>query len=616
MLTDRALRVAFITVCLVLVGARAAEADDAGIRATLEHEIPGLMRASHTTGLSIALVDGQRTVWTQGFGYADRAAGRRVTTDTLFHIGSTSKTMTALAVMQLVESGKVDLDAPLSRYVPQFRMRERFPGDVVTVRSVLDMHSGIPGDILNGLITLGRPYPGYRRYLLRVLADAYPERRVDTVEAYSNTSYALLQDLVEHVSGQDFVTYTHEHLFAPMGMATTTFDDTAVPDSVLSKGYDLRAGAGGRVRVVESPREYINGWATGSVVSSATEMAAYLKTLVGGGATPTGERILDQGTLAQMTVPQTDLPLDLTTYQVGLGWTVGDSGNAWMGPALHWNGGTTTFQTFFRWLPKLGLGAFVSSNTPGTVNNEIGMRALGLMVTAKTGRKPPEPARPARVVKRSTRVLARAAGRYASAPDGLWRLTARDGALLLSPLSAVPGLDTRAPVRLLPRADGWFAARQPSDHPLGGIWFKPRTVAGRHLLMAHYSTFSGPAANGAVAPFAQRLPAGYRIPAAWRARVGTYRATNIIPGSAPGAGFEQAPPVVRLTITHGVLEWNGTIEQPSGPRLAFAYGMSPSLARGTGDALVAAGDTLTRYGITYRRLRSAARCAPARCGLP
>ena len=136
--------------------------DYAGIRSTLSREIPKEMRATHTVGLSIALVDGGRTVWARGFGSADRAARVPVTADTLFHIGSTSKTLAAAAVMQLVEQGRVDLDTPLSRYVPQFKMLPRFPGSVVTVRSVLDMHSGIPGDIGNGMLTSGRPNPGFR----------------------------------------------------------------------------------------------------------------------------------------------------------------------------------------------------------------------------------------------------------------------------------------------------------------------------------------------------------------------------------------------------------------------------------------------------------------------
>jgi CubicO group peptidase (beta-lactamase class C family) len=85
-----------------------------------------------------------------------------VTAETLFQICSSSKTMAAATVMQLVEQRRVDLDAPLSRYVPEFSLLPRFPGSVITVRGVLDMHSGIAGDINNGLISVGGPDRGWR----------------------------------------------------------------------------------------------------------------------------------------------------------------------------------------------------------------------------------------------------------------------------------------------------------------------------------------------------------------------------------------------------------------------------------------------------------------------
>ncbi len=579
--------------------ARASESTDyAGVRATLTREIPKVMRASHTIGLSIALVDGQRTVWERGFGWADRGAHRRATAGTLFHIGSTSKTMTAAAVMQLVQQGRVDLNAPLSRYVPQFKLLRRFAGNRITVRSVLDMHSGIPGDDINGQITQGKPYPGFNRFLLRALARSYPERRVNTAYSYSNGGYVLLQNLVQNVTGQSFSTYTREHLFVPIGMRHTTFDDAAVPYSALSHGYRAVAAAGGGIRVLASPREYVNGWATGSVVSSATDMAAYVKTLIAGGVAPTGHRILAQRTLQDMITPQTRLPLDLTSFRVGLGWCVGDTGNLWMGPAVYWNGGTATFHTFFRWLPKLGVGVFVSANTPTTASDDIGLRALGLMVTANTGRTAPKPPRPARVVKVPARTLRHANGRYALSAGGVFLVAAKGGGLLLTAASSIPGLGRLSPLMLLPRADGWYVARHSAHNPLARRWFKPATVAGRRVLLAHYDYFSGPAPNGVVTTFAQELPSSYRIPQAWRTRIGTYRATNVIPGTPP----ELLPRSVKLTISHGVLEWNGVVENPNGPRLAFSYGLGPSVARGAGVALIPAGNTLRTLGVTYRKV--------------
>ena len=411
-LIGRVVAAAALAALAVPAVAMADESTDYGrVVATLSREIPQQMKAAHVVGLSIALVDGDRTVWARGFGWADRTGRMPVTADTLFHIGSATKTMTAAAVMQLVEQGRVDLDAPLSRYVPEFSLLPRFPGSVITVRSVLDMHSGIPTDIPNGLFTVGRPFPGYRDLLLEVLAREFPERPVNTAWAYSNSGFVLLQNLVENVTGQDFGAYLREHLFAPMGMASTIFGDASVPEAAMARGYEAVTGTDGAVRALERPRVYVNAGAAGSVVSTATDMAAYLKTIIARGAAP-GGRILTDSTVKEMITPQTRAPLDIAPFRQGLGWWVGDAPNAWMGKAAYWNGDAANFHTFLRWLPELGLGVFLSVNTttPVSVRGQLGVRALGLMVTAKTGRTAPSPPRPSRVVRVSARTLRRAAG--------------------------------------------------------------------------------------------------------------------------------------------------------------------------------------------------------------
>ena len=106
---------------------------------------------------------------------------------------------------------------------------------------------------------------------------------------------------------------------------------------------------------------------------------------------------------------------------------------------------------------------------------------------------------------------------------------------------------------------------------------------------------------------AEKIPSTYRIPAAWKARTGNYRAINIVPDSYPG----QLPPVLSLMIDDGVLLWggsdggvlSGTVLAPAGPRRAFTFGFAPGeVETGAGDAITAAGNTLTLLGLTYRRI--------------
>jgi hypothetical protein len=323
-------------------------------------------------------------------------------------------------------------------------------------------------------------------------------------------------------------------------------------------------------------------------------MAAYLKTLLAGGA-----GIVSDATLREMEQPQTHLPIDVAPFRAGLGWYVGDAPNAWMTRALYWDGDTPNYHTFLRWLPDLGLGVFVSVNTasPVDVRGEVGLRALGLMVTAKTGRTPPAPPRPARVVHASARRLARAAGTWASG-IGLDVIRASHGALRWTPAAQKPGATAYTK---LPRADGWYAARRPQPGDLiDEAWIRPTTVGGRRVLLIRFVGSSPPQGTSG---YAEKVPSSYRIPAAWQARAGAYKATNLLPRPYPGAVTTGL-----LTDNHGVLVWSkpdGTAKVlvPDGPNRAFTYGLSAlGVERGSGDLASASGDRVTLLGTTYRRV--------------
>jgi CubicO group peptidase (beta-lactamase class C family) len=226
-------------------GAATARTDYGPVKARLSRYIRSLMAENRTAGLAIALVDGPRVVWARGFGLADVAARKRATADTVFHIGSATKTFTAAAVMQLVERGLVDLDAPLSRYVPGFSLRKRFPGrNLITVRSVLDHHSGIPGTLPKGMITTGEPDPGYTDYMLRRLRSLQPTSRVNVVGAYDNSGYVLLGRLIERVTGLGLEAYAQRYLFGPMGMSSSNYDDRRAPAARLSRNYQATYSRG------------------------------------------------------------------------------------------------------------------------------------------------------------------------------------------------------------------------------------------------------------------------------------------------------------------------------------------------------------------------------------
>jgi hypothetical protein len=196
----------------------------------------------------------------------------------------------------------------------------------------------------------------------------------------------------------------------------------------------------------------------------------------------------------------------------------------------------------------------------------------------------------------STRTLRRAAGRYAT-DSGVDVVKASGRALRWTPASQPPGTP---PFRVLPRADGWYTPVRPRvASPEAAASIKPVTVAGLRLLLLRFNSqypYSG------VMAAAEKIPSTYRIPGAWKARVGRYRAINIIPGTYPG----RPPRVFSLVIHDGLLLAGGSdgkVLVPAGPRLAFTFGFAPlEVERGAGDALTAAGNTLTLLGITYRKI--------------
>jgi CubicO group peptidase (beta-lactamase class C family) len=140
--------------------------------ATLVPYIEALMDENAVAGLSIAVVENQRIVWAQGFGYADREAKDRVTTSTLFQAGSVSKTPVAFLLMQLVEQGVYDLDAPINQYLKHWQIdHSDYPKNNVTIRQLLSHTAGVNTHGFNGY-TLGDTRPT----TLQILNGKFPSQ--------------------------------------------------------------------------------------------------------------------------------------------------------------------------------------------------------------------------------------------------------------------------------------------------------------------------------------------------------------------------------------------------------------------------------------------------------
>jgi len=182
----------------------------------LREYIPYAMKKHDITGMSVALVDDQKIVWSDGFGFADKSAAIVATDKHLYRAGSVSKLFTALAVMKLVQDSRLKLDAPIRDSVPEFNLKSRFGMvEAITLRNILSHHSGIPGDILDGMWA---HEPDSFKTVASRLHRYYAASPPNTVSAYSNAGFSVAGHAVENASGLPFSDYVRDTLLVPMGM--------------------------------------------------------------------------------------------------------------------------------------------------------------------------------------------------------------------------------------------------------------------------------------------------------------------------------------------------------------------------------------------------------------
>src|SRR5713101_1629117 len=222
--------------------------------------------ATRLPGVQIAVPVNGKLVWSEGFGYADAARKRPVTRETQFRIGSVSKPLTAAAVALLYQQGKLDLDAPVQRYVPSFPDK----GYPITTRQLAGHLAGI------------RHYKDREFFLnhrfatvldgLTIFQDDALLFPPGTRFSYSSYAWNLISAVVEGASGDDFLHYMSAHVFRPLGLAHTAPDRT---DSLIpgrTQPYDRDSGGSYRIApAVDNSYK----WAGGGFVSTAEDLVKF-----------------------------------------------------------------------------------------------------------------------------------------------------------------------------------------------------------------------------------------------------------------------------------------------------------------------------------------------------
>jgi CubicO group peptidase (beta-lactamase class C family) len=359
----------------------------AALAGTLGRDVPGV---------SVAVVDRDGLRWAAGFGVADLATGRPAAPDTVYPWFSMTKLVTATAVVQLAERGRLELDAPAARYVPWFRPRPARgapPGAAVTVRHLLSHSSGLPNPIPVGWVhPADGPAPDPSAVARRLLArharlGAAPGARA----AYSNLGYLLLGEVVGAAAGQPYEAYVRDHLLRPLGMTRTDFRYR--PDDLLPRaatGYQRRwspltpllrlllprgilgPAAGPAGRFVAFRRFYVDGPAYGGLLGTAPDAARFLRLHLAGG-TVDGIRFLSPGAVAEMQrLAAHGRPLD-----VGLGWFRRRADGRRGGAFVEHLGDGGAFANDMRLYADRGLGVVVMGNATSWARPRVVAAAAG-----------------------------------------------------------------------------------------------------------------------------------------------------------------------------------------------------------------------------------------------
>ncbi|HEX6554840.1 MAG TPA: serine hydrolase domain-containing protein [Ktedonobacteraceae bacterium] len=348
--------------------------------ASIDAFVSSQMQANRIPGLSLGIVHGNRIIHLQGFGAAD-ATGRMVTPQTPFILGSISKSFTALAVTQLVEAGKVELDAPVQRYLPWFRVADPAASAHITVRQLLNQTSGIPANSENeqkeGFLSTGNEtLEQYVRGLKTLALD----RPVGASFEYANTNYSVLGLIVQTVSGQSYETYMQQHIFAPLQMSHSFASEQDARRDGLAQGYQLWFGL--PVPTAQSyPRDLLPA---GLLISTAEDMAHYLIAQMNGGRFE-HTAVLSAAGIAKLHAPAVTASPD-TSY--GMGWYNGPINGV---PTIWHEGSSVNFSSDMILVPESQWGIVVLSNEnglPAELTGSVGNIAGGVL-NMLVGRKLP-----------------------------------------------------------------------------------------------------------------------------------------------------------------------------------------------------------------------------------
>jgi CubicO group peptidase (beta-lactamase class C family) len=344
-----------------------------------------LKKEIYLPGLAVAIVNRDEILWAKSFGYRDALRKENSDSNTLYGLLSLSKTITVTGLMMAVQEGLINLDVPIKTYLPEFHIQSRFPDDPmssITIRHLLSMTSGLTHDAPVG----NNADPACSSYAdhIQSISQTWLRFRTGERAEYSNLGVELAAHILETVTHRPFTDYIQKKVFDPLEMNRSTYDIERIKKddnrAVGNNKYYDRVPLGNPML------------APGGVYASIGDIARFLKFQLNDGRIH-GNTLISEQMLNQMRTIPFPMKDQVTGYGMGLWVGYYHLGNQEVRWLAH-GGGGFGFRCQMKWLPDLGYGVIVMTNSQDhdNVNENLVEDILIKIVELLTNKKDAGPA--------------------------------------------------------------------------------------------------------------------------------------------------------------------------------------------------------------------------------
>ncbi len=346
------------------------------VKKTIDSTYLSLIKKHKVKGLSLAIVDNGKIVFAHGYGFEDEEKNIPATSKSIYRIGSITKSFTALSLLQLQTDEKLIIDDELKIHLPEFTIGfQKNTPHPIYIRNVLSHTSGLPSDIINGFFTETPPTTDWTIAQVKQLKMSYPN---NFSLSYSNLGYALLGEVVERTSKMDFEAYIQENIFSPLGMNSSF---------VHLKGGKVTPPSYYNNRLINEP--LIRDAPAGLIHSNVEDMSNYLLMFLNRG-TFNNLELIDSLSILEMEKDQTKDLILSNQSNFGLGlysnkYVLKNGKDSSSVKIIGHGGDTYTFHADMKYIPELGVGVIVLTNSSTGVRINAGEKLLRTYLKAKNG---------------------------------------------------------------------------------------------------------------------------------------------------------------------------------------------------------------------------------------